>query len=246
MAKILTTKGSAAALEDIIRKATKEIYIISFSYIISDSFLTRIRQAVERGVVINLVYGKSIKDVSYEQLKGIANVKIFHYENLHAKIFANETKCIIGSMNFSEASEINNTELGVMLSLQNDQEAFEDAIGHCKEIVREAKLERPMMPKKILDENKRNGVKVAVPEQFDDAHPQGYCIRTGKRIPLNHEKPYSLKAYDEWMNWGGNETYGEKYDHFTGEQSHGETCFATPILNKNWKKYQKQISNFFF
>lgn len=158
VAKILTTKGSSAALEEIIRKAMKEVYLISYSYIISDVFITRLRQAVDKGIIVNIVYGKSIKEGSYNQLKAMANIKIFHVENLHAKIFANERQCIIGSMNFSEASE-GNTELGVLLTLQEDEEAFRDAIDHCREIVGGARLERPMMPKSILDEKQKNGYK---------------------------------------------------------------------------------------
>lgn len=240
MAKILTTKGSAAALEDIIRRANKDIFIISYSYIISDAFMTRLKQAVDRGVNINLVYGKSIKEGSYDQLKNLNNVKIFRYENLHAKIFANETKCIIGSMNFSEASEINNTELGVLLSSQNDEEAFKDAISHCREIVGDAKLESDILSKQIREGNKKE---LIVVDARDDISTKrlGYCIRTGKQIPLNHERPYSPKAYDQWQNEGSDEEYGEKFDHFTGEESFGKTCKTTPILKKNWKKYQNRL-----
>ena len=47
-------------------------------------------------------------------------------------------------MNFSEASEINNTELGVLLTAQTDKEAFDDAMVHCRDILNEAVLERTM------------------------------------------------------------------------------------------------------
>jgi len=145
MAKVLTTKQSAAALEDILRKAKNEIYLISFSFIISDTFITRIRQAVERGVLVKIVYGKSIRQDSLEQLIGLPNLNIYFRENMHAKIFANETKCVIGSMNFSQASENNNIELGVLLSQQNDEEAYEDAMTHCIDLIDEkaTKLEYP-------------------------------------------------------------------------------------------------------
>ena len=78
-------------------------------------------------------------------------------------------------------------------------------------------------------------------EIYDQSNiPLGYCIRTGKRIPLNHEKPFSVEAYDVWLTFG-DFNYPEKYDHFTGEKSDGHTSMSTPILNKNWKKYQKAI-----
>lgn len=85
--------------------------------------------------------------------------------------------------------------------------------------------------------------KVGIPNNDDK---EGYCIRTRKSIPLDHERPYSSKAYADWLDKGGVDTYGEKYDHFTGEESHGKTCFATPILNKNWHKYLKVTDRFPF
>ena len=138
-------------------------------------------------------------------------------------------------MNFSEASEINNTELGVMLTVQNDKEAFNEAIDHCKDIISEATLKRPMMPKEIADQ-----ITKSKSDTEASGLPMGYCIRTGKRIPLNHEKPYSPKAYEQWQA-EGSLTWGEKYDHFTGELSNGATSIDFPILNKNWKAYQKAI-----
>ncbi len=65
--------------------------------------------------------------------------------------------------------------------------------------------------------------------------PTGYCIRTGKKIPFNISKPLSPAAYETWILFE-DVYYPEKFCHFTGEQSNGETCFITPILKKNWKK----------
>lgn len=66
----------------------------------------------------------------------------------------------------------------------------------------------------------------------------GYCIRTGEEIEFNPEKPMTLKAFKKW-NQFQDVNYGEAYCHYSGEQSFGETCFARPILRKNWKKAMK-------
>jgi len=63
----------------------------------------------------------------------------------------------------------------------------------------------------------------------------GYCIRTGREIPFNTKKPFSDEAYNSWLKFK-NEEYPEKYCHFSGEPSNGETSFAKPILKKNWQK----------
>ncbi len=70
----------------------------------------------------------------------------------------------------------------------------------------------------------------------------GYCIRTGKEIPFNLEKPMDYQAYKIWSKYGDPD-YSEKYCHFTGELSDGLTSVNKPILNKNWKK-AKEVHGF--
>jgi hypothetical protein len=69
----------------------------------------------------------------------------------------------------------------------------------------------------------------------------GFCIRTGKPIPFNPLKPM---CDDVFLNWSkfGNKDYPEKYCHFSGEPSNGETTKAKPILRKNWKKAKETFS----
>ncbi|MNE49154.1 hypothetical protein D3C80_1436540 [compost metagenome] len=69
----------------------------------------------------------------------------------------------------------------------------------------------------------------------DRSNKSGYCIRTGIEIPFNPERPLSYDAFKTW-NQFGDPDYPEKYCHFSGEQSNGETCVNRPILKKNWNK----------
>lgn len=70
----------------------------------------------------------------------------------------------------------------------------------------------------------------------------GFCIRTGEKIQFNPERPLSYQAYKSWSQFG-NEDYPEKYCHYSGEPSNGETSVKRPILYKNWKK-AKQANSF--
>lgn len=63
----------------------------------------------------------------------------------------------------------------------------------------------------------------------------GYCIRTGNSIPFNPELPMCHEAFQSWQQYR-NPDYPEKYCHFSGEISNGETSIARPILRRNWKK----------
>lgn len=70
---------------------------------------------------------------------------------------------------------------------------------------------------------------------------RGYCIRTGQSIQFNPKKPFSDESYNSWVKFK-NEEYPEKYCHFSGEISNGETCYSKPILKKNWKKAKELFS----
>jgi hypothetical protein len=65
-------------------------------------------------------------------------------------------------------------------------------------------------------------------------------IRTGIEIPFNIEKPLSYDAYKKWSEFGDPD-YPEKFCHFSGEKSNGETSVSRPILKKNWNKANKQF-----
>jgi hypothetical protein len=61
----------------------------------------------------------------------------------------------------------------------------------------------------------------------------GYCIRTGTKIPFDIKKPYCAEAYKSWLKFG-KLNYTEKFCHYSGEPSNGETSMARPVLKKNW------------
>lgn len=69
----------------------------------------------------------------------------------------------------------------------------------------------------------------------------GYCIRTGKEIHFDIEKPMDSEAFKMWNKYK-NPDFPEKYCHFSGEESYGETSMKRPILNKNWKDAKEKFN----
>lgn len=57
----------------------------------------------------------------------------------------------------------------------------------------------------------------------------GYCIRTGDKIPFNPMRPFSDKAYRSWSQFE-NIDYPESYCHKTGKPSYGKTSMRYPVL----------------
>jgi hypothetical protein len=75
------------------------------------------------------------------------------------------------------------------------------------------------------------------PGKIVDMQP-GFCIRTGVSIPFNLDRPLSIEAFKKWNEFADH-NYREKYCHFSGELSNGETTMSRPILAKYWKKASK-------
>ncbi len=73
------------------------------------------------------------------------------------------------------------------------------------------------------------------PAPLADLGRSGFCIRTGAAIPFNVKRPLSDDAYRSWSRFK-DENYAEKFCHFSGEPSNGETSFAKPILRRHWSK----------
>ncbi|WP_111309714.1 phospholipase D family protein [Confluentibacter sediminis] len=69
----------------------------------------------------------------------------------------------------------------------------------------------------------------------------GYCIRTGKEIAFNIEKPMEYEAFKMWNKYKDPD-FPEKYCHFSGELSNGKTSVNKPILNENWKKAKEKFN----
>lgn len=95
---------------------------------------------------------------------------------------------------------------------------------------------------KVKFEKKQNTIKY----KNENRNPEpayGYCIRTGVKIPFNPDMPMCKEAYKSWAKFQ-NEDYPEKYCHYSGEPSNGQTTFKKPILNKNWAA-AKKLMNFY-
>lgn len=205
---------------------------------------------------------KSITKEDFEFLREFPNISIFYEKRLHAKYYANESSAILTSMNLYSFSQNNNIEFGVLTkrsSLGNlikddnlDKQAWEyfDRVIDQAELFfkrtpqykninfgfstryEESILERDLLSVKFnLNKaiKKQKGTSFTKPKK---SLATGYCIRTGKEIPFNVEKPMCYEAYKEWSKYN-NPVYPEKYCHFSGEISNGETSVKHPILRKN-------------
>lgn len=265
MAQFITGDKLNAAIVDIIEESYIGILLAS-PYIklhprIKDALLKKIEQP---DISITILFGKngnalhkSINQEDFIFLKNFPNIKIFHEERLHAKFYSNEEKFILSSMNLYDFSQNNNIEFGVVekkkLFFRNEMDSSADEfIGN---ILKNADILFERIPEydkgmmgltRKYKESQTEVDKLSnllfkqkpTTSTKNSEEKKGFCIRTGKPIPFNIKLPYSDLAFQTWSKFGDDQ-YPEKYCHFSGEESNGETCMARPILKKNWKEAMK-------
>ena len=206
---------------------------------------------------------KSFNEKDFKFLKEFPNIAISYNEHLHAKYYSNDTNAVLSSMNLYEYSQNHNIEFGILTnssivgsvasSLMGESLDIE-SLNYFEQVIKDSKLLFERKPQyemtfgglkkkfvgsettldklsEILFSKKKENNSAIIVKRLST----GYCIRTGDEIPFNPEKPLSNKAFKQWSKYG-DEEYSEKFCHFTGEPSNGQTSFVRPILRKNWKK----------
>ncbi len=212
---------------------------------------------------------KSLNINEFDFFKQFPNIKIKYEPRLHAKYYANESAALLSSMNLYDYSQNNNIEFGILtkptllgalagdvLGDSLDKEAFtyfekvaansnilfhnvpvfdQKLMGLTKKYSH-SKIKIDEFTKQIGFKNKSRKNRI---NQNSDIHAKkGFCVRTGDKIPFNLKRPLSDKAFISWNKFK-DVNYAEKYCHFSGEKSNGETSFAKPIMKKNWKASQE-------
>ena len=208
---------------------------------------------------------ESIHEEDVKFLAEFPNISIKYEPRLHAKYYSNETTSILSSMNLYDYSQNNNIEFGIVtktsllgsIAGNTASTLDEDANNYFTTVIKKSqyffkkipKFENKMLgfSKKYIEseveidsifdifKNKpKKGTKPTYKKKYT-SKKIGYCIRTGEEIEYNTKIPFSQKAYKSWEKFK-NEEYPEKYCHYSGETSNGETSFSKPILKKNWRK----------
>ncbi|MEQ8551827.1 MAG: phospholipase D family protein [Cyclobacteriaceae bacterium] len=268
MGKFLKGNQLNAELEKLFNNAKEFIILISPFIKLHSRFIDALKNKIEDEYFhLVIVFGKNEKDLSkslspddFEFFKKFSNVEIRYERRLHAKYYANENMAILSSMNLYEYSQNNNIEFGIMTKtgklisdpLDGDAYNYFDQVIENSELLfqKEAQFESKMMglsSKYIGTEIKID--KLSTNSDTEASHKEisqptklkpGYCIRTGIPIPFDPKKPLSDSAYKIWSQYS-DENYPEKFCHYSGEKSNGETSFARPILRKNWDNAKKYI-----
>ena len=230
MAKFLNTTGVSYHLEELLKNTKDKLILISPYLQFNDRIKEHIQNLNIQKRDIRIVYREN--KLHPDESNWLANqigVRTSICKTLHAKCYINDNEAIITSMNLYEFSQINNNEMGIYLTKEQDAELYRAALEEAQRLLtisQELRVTVQKIPAKA--ETKKDSKPAA-------KNGQGFCIRTGVNIPFNIQRPFSYEAFKKWDEHQ-NEDYQEKYCHFSGEASNGETSMRYPILGRNWKK----------
>lgn len=237
MAKFLDTTGVSYHLQQLINKANEKLVLISPYLKINE----RIKQSIEDKnrlkIDIRVVYGKNeLQPEENNWLKSMMNVRASFCKDLHAKCYLNENEAIITSMNLYEFSQVNNNEMGIYVEKNTDPDLYKDINEEVNRLIRISdEIIVSVEKAKTNEQRAENTQKKIDIEKKPNSTSSGYCIRTGTSIPFNVEKPMCYEAFKSWSKYS-DANYAERFCHFSGEPSNGETSVSRPILKRNWKK----------
>ena len=137
MAKFLTTSATTYHLEDLIKDATEKVILISPFLKLNDRIKELLDDKNRLKIDIRIVYGKSeLHPTEINWLKELAFVRTSFCRNLHAKCYLSEEACIITSLNLYEFSQVNNNEMGVLITRTDDADMYRDAHDEAQRIIR--------------------------------------------------------------------------------------------------------------
>lgn len=240
MAEFLTTAGVSHRLEEIINAAAERLVIISPYLRVN----TRIKELLEdkdrlrRDVWV--IYGKNeLRPEENNWLSKLTSIKTGFLQNLHAKCYMNENEALVTSMNLYEFSQVNNREMGIVVSRDEDPEIYDaireesDRIVRASEIIQITvdKVEAAELGKENAGSRKtprKSSPTVTVPQK-------GFCIRCKADLPANPKRPYCITCYTSWSQFK-NGDYEEKYCHIC--KSEHKSTFLKPACPACYRKYR--------
>jgi len=249
MVEFLNTSKAYAEIEDIIDKADSKVVLISPYMRFPQPLLDRLKDKDGQGIKTVVVCrendsGKNLGDKVRMDLRQLRNLELRFDDNLHAKCFYNEKSMVITSLNLLESSERKNREMGVLLSSEKDLNVFKDALNEAEFIVRNANKDSIMKTvlKRVVKEAKSV---IDIPAEDSSRRVKstsrnkqtGYCIRCGKNIPFDRERPYCLNCARLWKRRGSYIDEKEKYCHLCGGKI--VTTMEFPLCSNCFRKTRR-------
>ncbi len=164
----------------------------------------------------------------------MASIRSSYCKNLHAKCFLNESEALITSMNLYEFSQVNNEEMGILISKASDPELYGKVYEEANRLLRIS--EELRVEVQVVNPSTSNKAPAKKPTPKTNMTQQGHCIRCAATIPFSMERPLCDKDYKIWARYEDPE-YPEDYCHSCGKER--DTTYDKPLCGSCFKSQAK-------
>ena len=156
-------------------------------------------------------------------------------KNLHAKCYLNENEALLTSMNLYEFSQINNNEMGILVSRENEPELYNEILQESMRIVRVSEEIRVTVARVKALERSRERPAEKKTRTTVQKPKKGFCIRCKTALSANPAHPYCKSCYASWRRYE-NEEYEENHCHTCGTEY--ASALLKPVCYACYKKYK--------
>ncbi|OBY65983.1 phospholipase D-like domain-containing protein [Polaribacter vadi] len=160
--KIINPNEIGSKISTLISESQEKIVVVSPYLGLSTwkKILINLKKAKERNVEIKFYY-REIKDKDFYVLKALG-VSLFQIDGLHTKLYFNESRVIVSSMNLYESSDLYSTDIAIYFDETEDYNKiynyfikYIDCKSSTKEVIKKKNIENKVIEKKdktILEE----------------------------------------------------------------------------------------------
>lgn len=189
MAEFHTANGISFFIENIIKEAREELYLLVPYLQLSRELYEALKASSERDVPIIIVYAN--EDLHTEEkikLGELVNLEIYRSENLNAKCCCNEENVLFTSMDMHQLSLNDNLEMGVVFNKSSDNELYKKVYGEIKSAITAS--QNMNLHKRPIEELVQSRIKVK-------KIYHGFCINCAMPISYNIVNPYCRSCAPE-------------------------------------------------
>ena len=195
MAEFLDTEATTHYLTKIIKNAKQEVVIISPYLKISHKIKDLIEDKDRMKIDVKIVYGKNeLQPDENNWLKQLNSVRTGFCKDLHAKCYLNESEAIVTSMNLYEYSQINNYEMGISVTKDEDSKLYSDIYDEARRLFRISE-EIKVTVEKVAPRDSEIGDRVSRSNELSKVNGQ---LKAEEKIESEKEK--EITTYDSNSN----------------------------------------------
>lgn len=249
---ILDVNKIPTKIIEIIQNSNEYCFLVTAYFQTWDILDRELEKAAKQNKKIIFMLRDNEKNHEYEYLNDYGFDIVF-VENLHTKLYFNESESLISSMNLYKYSTENNYELGYYFSGRYQSKEFLEKV-----IKNDILLGNPyIIEGRYFSDSKQNNNKNMPYKQhrFERNEQKilsesGHCIRCNTEIPLNPDRPLCDDCFSSWVQWQ-NPDWKEYYCHICGNETLNSKgiyylCYASPICSacKRKMNFKSQRDDF--